>query len=245
VADEGSGSARACGCQAAAALPRLLTSTGIPERYMKCDFEHFEADSDDPGQHDLVRAKKLCARFVEEFVDPATGKHRERGLLLVGPCGVGKTHLVVAVLLQLIRDYRVRAKFRDFTSLCYEIQATFDSSSQLSKHDVVEPIMNADVLVLDELGAQKPSPWAQDVLYLILNHRYNRRLPTLFTTNYSLSAAPREAGDLDRPAVRAPRESLSARIPAALISRLFEMTQVVRLEAVDFRQEVRSHANRL
>jgi len=222
----------------------LIEATGIPERYLNCDFDRFEVDAEDPRQLDLLRAVRVCRRFIEEFIDASTGKFREKGLLLVGPCGVGKTHLTVAVLLELIRQYRVRAKFRDFTTLIYEIQATFDSSSNRSKQDVIGPIMNADVLVLDELGAQKPSPWAQDVLYLILNHRYNRRLPTLFTTNYSLSTEVRDQ-NLDRPEARRGRESLSHRIPAALVSRLFEMTQVVRLEAVDFRQEVRSHANRL
>ncbi|HSG38671.1 MAG TPA: hypothetical protein VLE27_03440, partial [Thermoanaerobaculia bacterium] len=126
-----------------------------------------------------------------------------------------------------------------------------------------EPIENAEVLVVDELGAQSLRPWAADVLYDLVNRRYSRRLPTLFTTNYRLDdVAPqkppvRVAGrttmvprTLDRgPDAESPREELtllSSRLPAMLVSRLYEMAQPVALGAVeDFRREHAVHGAHL
>jgi hypothetical protein len=101
--------------------------------------------------------------------------------------------------------------------------------------------------VLDELGAQQPTPWIRDVLYLVINTRYSRRLPTIFTTNFRLpavagEAAPAKVQSLDRG--RDPDRTwddaaaLASRLPAMLVSRLYEMAQPVLLDAVsDFRRE--------
>jgi DNA replication protein DnaC len=157
----------------------------------------------------------------------------------------------VAVLTELVRTYGVRGRFVDFTSLIHQIQSTFDPRSPESKHQVLDPVIEAELLVLDELGAQKPTAWVQDVLYLVINSRYTRRLPTLFTTNYRLerAAAPpaRHPRGLDRgadpePALAEERNLLADRIPPSLVSRLYEMTRPVDLSAVDdFRQDVGRH----
>ena len=115
--------------------------------------------------------------------------------------------------------------------------------------------------MVDELGAQSLRPWAADVLYDLINRRYARRLPTLFTTNYRLDDRRRGAPNRSPPTARSPAsraagretrrgrardlqsaELLSRRIPGMLVSRLWEMAQVISLDAVkDFRMEVRSH----
>jgi DNA replication protein DnaC len=137
----------------------------------------------------------------------------------------------------------VRGRFVDFTTLIYEIQSTFDAASAETKQSVLEPVLSADVLVLDELGAQKPSPWVSEVLYLILNGRYTRRLPTLFTSNYYLDEppAPATAGRAGDPAGAVPDrrgETLSTRIPAMLVSRLWEMARPVVMHGGDYRKDV-------
>lgn len=187
-----------------------------------------------------MRAKALAQAYVDGFITDE-GKFREQGLLFIGTPGVGKTHLAVAVLGELVRRYGIRGRFVDFTSLIAQIQSTFDPSSAESKHDVLDPVINAEVLVLDELGAQKPTAWVTDTLYLILNTRYTKRLPTIFTTNFRLESSAAPARSLDRGAdsVLVAPELLAARIPLMLLSRLYEMAQPIVIEGEDFRRNIR------
>ena len=180
---------------------------------------------------------------MEEFL--ASGRPSESGLLFIGPPGVGKTHLAAAALAELVRRYRVRGRFVDFTSLLYQIQSTFDAASPETKQSVLDPVLTTEVLVIDELGAQKPTPWVSEVLYLILNGRYTRRLTTLFTTNYYLEPEGTPPGNaLDRGATAPAPDLLGSRIPAMLVSRLWEMARPIVIDSDDHRREVKSHQHR-
>lgn len=250
-ADGGAGRARPCDCRRRDEGPRLLSAAGIPPLYRHCTLEDFDTRAARPADQDqLIRARATCRRYVDEFLGE-DGAFSDRGLLFVGQSGVGKTHLASAVLAELIRRYRVRGRFVDFTSLVHRIQSTFDPSSDASKHEVLNPVMDCEVLVLDELGAQRPTQWVRDTLYLILNTRYTRRLPTLFTTNHRLESAAAPAAahaegptSFERrvreevPATSAvDRQLLAHRIPASLLSRLYEMTTIVEIDAPDYRRQ--------
>jgi len=256
-ADGGAGRARRCGCQGRGLVPRLLATAGIPPQYEHCRLSNFHAG----GQGQLLAALQDANRYVETFIQPEGGGFRQSGLLFVGTPGVGKTHLAVGVLRSVIEQYGVQGRFVDFSSLLHQIQSTFDPASPESKHDVLDPVIHAELLLLDELGAQQPTAWVSDTIYLILNTRYTRRLPTLFTTNYRLAAPPGRRATADSaiavsdtaaaqgyrgPDVARERglAMLLERIPAALVSRLYEMAKPVVIEGEDYRQKVMRHRDR-
>jgi DNA replication protein DnaC len=136
--------------------------------------------------------------------------------------GTGKTHLAVAALQELITTKGARGRFVDFTSLILEIQMTFEGSG--SKRDILEPLIGADLLVLDELGAGKVTPWVMDMLYYLVNGRYVQDRLTIFTTNYSdFSRAPDQ-------------ETLTDRVSPRIRSRLYEMCRRLELRGGDYRR---------
>ena len=190
----------------------------------------------------LEQAKLVTEAFARDY---PTGS--ETGLLVIGPCGAGKTHLAVAVLRQILSRGH-NALFYDYRELLKEIQGSYNSESQTSELSVLEPVLTADVLMLDDLGASKPSPWALETVGHILNTRYNDRRVTLLTTNYLDTAGGRTAAcpasrrrtSPSGQAVSAAREdSLTDRLGMRIRSRLYEMCRTIEFLAPDYRREVR------
>jgi DNA replication protein DnaC len=230
VADGGSGTARRCDCGRDLVLPRLLEAARIPERYRSCTLDQFKvSDSVSRVNSALYEAKERCSRYVKNFLTESG--FQEAGLFLVGRPGSGKTHLAAATLSAIIERYRVRGRFVDFSSLIHEIQSTFDPTSPESKHDVLDPVIDADLLVLDELGSQRqPSAFVIDTLHLILNGRYTARKPTIFTSNFRLERRKDSSLTED--------DLLDKRLTPPLVSRLYEMAAVVSLDVEDYRRVI-------
>ena len=200
-----------------ARFERLIADARIPKRYEHCDLDSYKPV---PHQESQKRAKLYVQRFLDKYPQIAFG------LLFLGPCGVGKTHLGVALLKQVITETGDDGLFYDFRDLLREIQSSWNSVSQTSELDVLRPVLEAKVLVLDELGANKPTEWVRDTIAHIINCRYNDKKLTIFTSNY-----------LDTPA-KLGEETLTDRIGMRLRSRLYEMCTEVEIRGEDFRQQV-------
>jgi DNA replication protein DnaC len=194
-------------------LGRLrLAAANIPKRYQHCTIANFTAYNES-----LERAAALARRLAEAF--PVVSK----GLLLEGQPGVGKTHLAVAVLRQVVETTGARGLFYDTRDLLRVIRSTYDPAIRTTELEILRPVMTADLLVLDDLGAEKTSEWVEETMNLIVNTRYSERRLTMFTSNYE-----------DNPDETEPN-SLIFRIGNRMRSRLHEMCDFIVLDAADYR----------
>jgi DNA replication protein DnaC len=223
-----------CDCQLRARGQSLLVAANIPRRYEHCELASYTADF--PGAHpSLAFAHLSASKFVQEY-DPRDGT----GLLIIGKIGTGKTHLAVGIIKELILTKGISCLFSDYRELLKEIQNSYNATVQTTELDVLRPVFETDVLVLDELGAVKPTEWVWDTVSLILNTRYNDNRTTIITTNFEDQPAAGATSSVSpaRAATRA--ETLGDRIGERMRSRLHEMCRVITLDGADFRQTFRS-----
>ena len=204
-----------CPCQRTGRARKLIAAARIPRRYEKCSFANFVSESGSSQEQAIIQAHQLAREY------PAV----DRGLIFMGPAGVGKTHLAVSIVKDLT-DKGFACVFREFGSLLKEIQDSYNPSTKSSELKVLAPVFQADVLVLDELGATVPTDWVRDTMYQIINRRYNDNKLTIFTTNYM----DKRSSDKD--------QTLEDRIGVRLRSRLFEMCKIVSLEGDDYRKQM-------
>jgi DNA replication protein DnaC len=235
VNDQGKWVSRACECQEMEREERRLAAAHIPERYRHCSLDsyvmHFSGVH--RSQSDALRTARS---FVKEYKVLPPGK----GLLFTGSIGVGKTHLAVGVLQRLVREYGVRGLFCDYRELLKSIQNSYNPQVQTTELELLKPVFAAEVLVLDDLGAQKPNEWVWDTVALILNTRYNDKQTTIITTNYpDLPAGAGFKADEkgNKPAKN--EDTLGDRIGDRMKSRLAEMCVRVDMTGEDYRQTVK------
>jgi DNA replication protein DnaC len=213
VDDQGVRRVVRCECWRAQVGHNRLADAKIPKRYQHCTLANFTAYNES-----LEKAVARARRVAEAF--PVV----TQGLLLEGQPGVGKTHLAVAVLKQVIQSSGARGLFSDTRELLRVIRSTYDPSIRTTELEVLRPVMSADLLVLDDLGAEKTSEWVDETMNLIVNTRYNERRLTIFTSNYQ-----------DIPDDTDPN-SLLFRIGFRMRSRLHEMCEFLVLDGADYRE---------
>ena len=222
----------------------LLDAARIPHRYAGCTLDNFKCAN---NSQEIALQYARC--LVRDY------PHIDRGLLYMGPVGVGKTHLAVAILKGLIERGRP-GLFYEFGSLLKQIQASYNPVSDTSELEVLAPVFQTEVLVLDELGASKPTDWVRDTLYQIINTRYNDKKLTIFTTN-RLDEAQAERADTDDSTAQSinewkaqnrgrtnkneskkSAESLEERIGFPLRSRLYAMCNTSLILGKDYRKRL-------
>jgi DNA replication protein DnaC len=218
--------ARRCRCMKDQHRITLKEKSNIPRRYMECSFENFYAQNS--SQKDSL---KISKKFVNDYPE------LRFGLLYQGPCGVGKTHLAVAVLNELIKKRGASCYFVDFRQLIRSIQSTYTADSVINEKDVLDPVFDSDVVVLDELGAKRTTSWVEETVFYIINQRYNQQKLTLFTSNYLDQGEEDE--DLRESHFKKEDDALVDRIGIRLRSRIYEMCKIVTIDGPDYRKNIK------
>jgi DNA replication protein DnaC len=245
-----------CDCTTGDRTERALQRARVPERYRHCDFENYETDNEIENvtreqlaayNRSLNQAKMFVQRFAQEY-SPVPGMQSEHGILLMGPCGVGKTHLAVSALKTIVLRGHT-GLFYDYRELLKAIQDSYNPENQATEMSVLEPVLKTEILVLDDVGSSKPSPWALETVGHVLNTRYNEKRVTLLTTNFldtdavsaNPSLQPQRVAGMRSPTVE---DSLTERVGKRIRSRLYEMCRTLEIHAPDYRKEIR-HAGRV
>ena len=240
-----------CSCRRVRQPEALVAAARIPARYRHCTVDGFEIWGVTPAsRQDQVAARRRTREFVDCY--PSV----ERGLLFMGNVGTGKTHLAVAALSELATTKGVRGLYVNAVQLVQQLQMSFDGGGA-SRDEILGPVTETELVVLDEIGAGRLTDWVRDLLYYVINSRYMDRRVTIFTTNYldgSPAAAPLAAtpgavapdAAMSHPQARpaAYVESLGDRITDRLRSRLYEMADVIELRGEDYRARSGAQAGR-
>ncbi|NMB99741.1 MAG: ATP-binding protein [Thermoanaerobaculaceae bacterium] len=209
-----------CSCTETERATKLLEASNVPEKYRNsCVLSRFVVPKDNPS---LKEAYEIAIKYAEDY--PVFEEGKPNGLLFMGPCGVGKTHLAVGILNEIFFKKRCPAKFVELGELYRDIKATY-GSTDTTEYDILYPLAASELLLIDEMGCVS-STWAQEILLYLISHRYNRNLPTIITTNY-----------LDEP--QSGEASLAERIGVRTRSRLYEMCRTVLMYGEDFRKRKR------
>ncbi len=192
-----------CSCRYEGA--NLEKYLNIPPRFLNAEFENYVVVS--PSQRS---AYETCLYYVSTF-DPKEGK----GLTLIGPPSIGKTHLAVAVLKNVYRQKKIRGFFFDTKDLFYRLQGQpIDRYNRLMNF-----VLKVPLLVLDDLGSERLSDWRIEVLSHIISYRYNFLKSTIITTNYNLKKQEEEEV----------AKALEERLSPAIVGKIYQMNQIIYL----------------
>ncbi|MCK4765507.1 MAG: ATP-binding protein [Candidatus Aminicenantes bacterium] len=209
---------RKCDCRAVDTLLSKCSKANIPKRFIGFDLRSYYPDTDNPSQE---RAKNAVRQFIDDY--PSV----ETGLLLHGSIGLGKTQLLCCIAVEVMKKFdRIDVFYIDWNDLIRVMRSGEGHETRDFEriNRLVTKLVEADLLLFDELAAHKVSPWVSDYIYYIINRRYNEKKITVFATNFYDSS---ERG----------QETLTQKIGDRIRSRLYEMAKTVEIKGVDFRQK--------
>ena len=232
---EGISKIRECECNGLIKRISLFNQAGIPGKFVHEDFSSFSMD---PPQHRTQKNAFLSSKnFIDDYVD-RKGQYSQ-GLIYMGAPGLGKTHLVVSVIKELVMQHGVECKFVDFFELLRDIRHGY--GEDISEKDFIDPYVGVKVLVIDELAKGRNTDWELTILDHFISTRYNDDdKVTLVTTNFSdkLDSALALSNRNNRQSISNAysRFTIEEKVGARIYSRLMEMCKKVNLEGTDYRR---------
>lgn len=184
-------------------IQKILSTKGVPPRHINCSLHNFNVP---PGRSSALTSARIVA----------TSHLSSQGIFLTGPNGTGKTHLAVSILRETLLRYTDSCRFIKIPPLLFEVKQAFKSNFYDSEDLLIKRFLNYDLLILDEIGVEKVTPWALQTLYLIIDGRSSHLKKTIFTSNLTL-------------------QDIEDNLDARFASRIVEMCKVVKVDGEDYR----------
>lgn len=198
-------------------LQKLLDYSNLGERFFENNFESYQVNNNN------IKAFETAKKFISNFEIANT---RGTGIIFYGPYGVGKTHLACSIANELIKMQK-SVIFRSTIKLFGIIKKSYNNEIEENESKIISEFINCDVLIIDDLGKEKPSEWILEKLYYIINERYEHNKPIIITTNFSDNQL------IDIFTVGKNKSSIEA-----IISRLNEICLTVRIFDNDYRYKI-------
>lgn len=221
---------------------KLFNERYIFSRNCRCEREKVEAYKRQQYLQEVERLKEIC------FKSPVQGSYRFQayqgeksnayitalnyarqfeemqkdniGLIFFGPVGSGKSFLASCIANYLIEEYQIMVKMQNFAEIINELQS---GGFDLDRNKYIESITKAPLLILDDLGIERDTPYAKEQVYNVINSRYLKQRPTIITTNLPWTQILNSNGNMEY---------------QRIYSRIVEMCIPVKVEADDYRRKI-------
>lgn len=194
-------------------VDKIIKNSKMSKRNLNYKFENFEVNSNN----------KKVYQSLKNYSEKLVNEVERKGLILVGNNGVGKTHLACSIANELIKN-GIPIIYGTLINLLAELKNIYDVYNNISEMKIIKLYEKVDLLIIDDLGKEKPSEWGLEKLFTIINSRYENNLPVIITTNYDQNSL------IDRLSINGEIE-----IAKSIISRLYEMCYLVKIEDRDHR----------
>lgn len=194
-------------------VDKLFSQSKIGYEMRNKSFDNFDVNS---NTTDIIKD-------IKEYTKNIIIGNEKRGLIIIGKNGVGKTHIACSIANELIQC-QIPVIYGTLINLLSEIKHSYDEESQFSEIQYIKMYSTVNMLIIDDLGKEKPSAWAMEKLFTIINNRYENGLPVIITTNYdqeTLLERLSESGEIET--------------AESIISRLYEMCIGVNIVDEDHR----------